>query len=65
MKRDRKVSLRPAVLADVTLLRHWDQLPHIIASKGTEDWAWLKELERVPNREQLIAEVEGRPIGFL
>ena len=35
-------------------------------SKGTEDWGWERELVRRPDwREQLIAEVEDSPIGFI
>ncbi len=31
-----------------------------------DDWHWETELPRDPNwREQLIAEIDGRPIGFL
>jgi len=48
------------------LLRHWDERPHVIAAKGDEDWQWQAELARRPDwREQLIAEVDGRPIGYL
>lgn len=37
-----------------------------MAAKGTEDWGWERELARSPPwREQLIAEVDGRPIGYL
>ena len=60
------LNLRLATPADVALLRRWDQHPHIVAAKGEEDWGWEKELTKTPDgREQLIAEVEGRPIGFL
>lgn len=60
------VTLRPATLADLELLRHWDEQPHIIASDPNDDWGWEVELGRTPDwREQLIAEVEGRPIGFI
>jgi aminoglycoside 6'-N-acetyltransferase len=60
------VSLRPATPEDIDLLRHWDEQPHVIAAKGDEDWQWQAELARQPPwREQLIAEVDGRPIGFL
>ena len=45
------MQLRPAVPADLPLLRRWDDQPHIIASR--------------PWREQLIAEVDGRAIGFV
>ena len=58
--------LRPATLADVPLLRRWDEQPHIVASDPNDDWHWEEELGRTPDwREQLIAELDGRPIGFL
>lgn len=60
------LSLRPATIADVALLRHWDGQPHVIASDPNDDWAWEVELTRSPDwREQLIAELDGRPIGFV
>jgi aminoglycoside 6'-N-acetyltransferase len=60
------VKLRPATPDDLELLRHWDRQPHTIAAKGDEDWHWQTELARAPGwREQLIAEADGRPIGFL
>lgn len=58
--------LRPAVSADLELLRRWDEQPHNIASDPNSDWAWETELGRTPDwREQLIAEVGGRPVGFI
>lgn len=58
--------LRTATLADVPLLRHWDEQPHVVESDPNDDWHWEEELARDPDwREQLIAEVDGRPIGFL
>lgn len=58
--------LRPATIDDLDLLRHWDEQPHVIASDPNDDWDWEAELQRSPDwREQLIAESEGRPIGFL
>lgn len=58
--------LRPATPDDLELLRRWDSAPHIIAAKGAEDWGWERELVRRPDwREQLIAEVEDAPIGFI
>lgn len=60
------VILRPATLADLELLRHWDEQPHIIASDPNDDWGWEVELGRTPDwRSQLIAETEGRPIGYV
>ena len=58
--------LRSAGPDDLRLLGRWDAAPHIIASKGTEDWGWERELGRSPDwRQQLIAEVDGVPIGFV
>ena len=61
-----EVTLRPATLGDLELLRHWDEQPHTVASDPDDDWGWETELARKPPwREQLIAEVDGRPVGFL
>lgn len=61
-----KIKLRPARLDDLALLQHWDEQPHVIASDPNDDWGWEKELGRqVEWREQLIAELDGRPIGYL
>jgi len=58
--------LRSATSADLALLRHWDEQPHVIASDPNDEWGWEVELDRTPDwREQLIAEVDGRPIGFV
>lgn len=58
--------LRPATPADQGLLEHWQRQPHLKAALGDDDWQWTAELQRRPAwREQLIAEVDGRPIGFL
>ena len=60
------MKLRPATLADLDLLRHWDEQPHVVASDPNDDWAWEVELARAPDwREQLIAEADARPIGFV
>ncbi|MCC5940691.1 MAG: acetyltransferase [Balneolaceae bacterium] len=60
------ISLRPAALSDLPLLQHWDQQPHVIAADPNDDWEWKTELSRTPAwREQLIAEVNNRPVGFV
>ncbi|MDR5858167.1 GNAT family N-acetyltransferase [Halomonas eurihalina] len=60
------LTLRPAMPDDVPLLRHWDTQPHVEAASPNDDWAWETELLRTPPwRDQLIAEIEGRPIGFV
>jgi aminoglycoside 6'-N-acetyltransferase len=58
--------LRLATPADLDLLRHWDEQPHVVASDPNDDWHWEIELHRTPQwREQLIAEMDNRPIGFI
>jgi aminoglycoside 6'-N-acetyltransferase len=60
------MNLRHATPTDLHLLRHWDEQAHVIASDPNDDWHWEVELERSPDwREQLIAKIEGRPIGFI
>lgn len=59
------LTLRTATAADVPLLRRWDRQPHVIAA-GIEEWEWEAELGKSADwREQLIAEIDGRPIGFM
>jgi len=63
--RDR-VKIRPATPNDLGLLHQWDEQPHVLASDPNDDWNWETELARSPDwREQLIAEADGRPIGFI
>ena len=60
------IILRKATAADVPLLRYWDEQPHVQKSDPDDDWHWEEELGReVDWREQLIAELNGRPIGFI
>lgn len=60
------MNLRFATTSDLALLRHWDEQPHVIASDPNDDWGWAVELDRTPDwREQLIAELDSRPIGFI
>ena len=53
--------------SDLPLVVFWDAQEHVIDSDPKEDdWDWEVELARTPDwREQLIAEVDGRPIGVL
>jgi aminoglycoside 6'-N-acetyltransferase len=63
---NKKMILRLATTNDLALLRQWDAQPHMVAAKGHEDWGWETELKRAPDwREQFIAELDGRPIGFV
>jgi aminoglycoside 6'-N-acetyltransferase len=60
------LSLRSTTSADLDLLQHWDEQPHVIDSDPNDDWHWETELDRTPEwREQLIAELDDRPIGFI
>lgn len=60
------MNLRAATIADLDLLRYWDEQPHVVAADPNDDWGWEEELNRDPDwREQLIAEINGRPIGFI
>ena len=57
--------LRLATLADLDLLLYWDTQPHVLEA-GVEEWDYADMLGTdVPWRELLIAETEGRPIGFI
>jgi GMP synthase-like glutamine amidotransferase/RimJ/RimL family protein N-acetyltransferase len=59
--------LRRATPADAAVLRHWDTQSHIVEAKGDGDWQWESELAKKhpASREQLIADVNGKPIGYL
>ncbi len=60
------IRLRTATMADLPLLSSWDEKPHVVESDPNDDWQWEIELDRsVPWREQLIAELDGVPIGFV
>jgi aminoglycoside 6'-N-acetyltransferase len=61
------VRLRRATPHDAVLLREWDRDPDVSASGGDDDdFDWEHELPRdVSWRELLIAEFEGRPVGFI
>ena len=63
------ITLRPATLADLPLILHWDEQPHVRDVGGDpewNDWNWAEELGRtVPWREFLIAMLDARPIGFV
>jgi aminoglycoside 6'-N-acetyltransferase len=60
------INLRPATSADLALLQHWDEQPHVIDADPNDDWHWETELDRTPDwRELLIAELDGRAIGFM
>lgn len=60
------LKLRRATPDDAPLLRRWDEDPEVTASDPNDDWEWEVELGRDHDwREQLIADVDGRSIGFM
>jgi aminoglycoside 6'-N-acetyltransferase len=60
------ITLRPATIADLAVLQHWDQQPHVIESDLDGNWDWETELLYEPAwRVQLMAELDGRPLGFV
>lgn len=60
------VRLRKANLGDLSTLQAWDEKEHVLASDPHDDWNWEFELGREPAwREQLMAEIEGKPLGFI
>jgi aminoglycoside 6'-N-acetyltransferase len=60
------INLRAATIADLDLLRHWDEQTHVLAADPNDDWGWDVELDRSPIwREQLIAQLGNRSIGFI
>jgi aminoglycoside 6'-N-acetyltransferase len=62
------IELRPMRVDDVEHLERWDEDPDVAASGGGDDWYdWPLELSRgeFDWREFLIAEEDGRPVGFV
>jgi aminoglycoside 6'-N-acetyltransferase len=60
------VTLRSATKLDVPILKKWDEQPHVQSNVPDDYWAWEEELGvEEPWREQLIAQLENRPIGFI
>jgi aminoglycoside 6'-N-acetyltransferase len=60
------IILRRATIADLPIVLHWDEQPHVIESDLDGNFDWETELlYEPPWREQLVAELDGRPIGFI
>jgi aminoglycoside 6'-N-acetyltransferase len=61
-----EIRLRPAHIGDLALMRHWDNQPHVWDSDPDDDWDWENQLQLDPVwRQQLMAELDGRPFGFV
>lgn len=62
----KRIKLRKASIADIALLQYWDEQQHNIDADPNDDWNWETELRHEPFwREQLVAELDDRPIGFV
>jgi aminoglycoside 6'-N-acetyltransferase len=62
---DPLIRFRPVTPDDLAMLLHWERQPHVVAA-GVGDWEWeTGVLETEPGCENLIAEREGRPLGFV
>ena len=60
------MKLRAASINDLDLLKYWDTKQHVLNCDPDDEWNWEFELNRNPSwREQLIAEFNGEPIGFI
>lgn len=60
------IKLRPASIDDLELVKYWDTKQHVIDCDPDEEWNWESELNQNPEwREQLIAELNQEPIGFI
>lgn len=58
------ITLRPATPDDIPLLEAWDDEPVVAASDPNDDWSWEQTLA-TDGLENLVAELDGRPIGFI
>lgn len=66
MNRPDPLTFRPAETDDIPMLKRWDEQPHVQASDPDSDWNWDEEVGQEPWwREQWVAVVGKRPIGFL
>ena len=60
------IRFRKALPTDIELLEHWDRQQHVIDCAPNEEYNWEYELSIDPEwREMLIAELDGRPLGFM
>ncbi|MCI5048335.1 MAG: acetyltransferase [Aquisalinus sp.] len=51
---------------DIPLLERWEEAPHMVEAMPDFEWDYAEDFQHDPDwRDQLIAEVDGVPIGFL
>lgn len=65
-----KCKLRAVTADDIPTLRYWDAKPHVLNAKNLsgpdDEWNWAIEVSRkLPWRELLIGDVDGRAVAFL
>jgi len=61
-----QLKIRAATIDDLDILNRWDNEEHVIVSDPNDDWLWETELQKTPPwRDQLIASVNEKPIGFI
>lgn len=60
------IVLRSAVMADISILKYWDEQPHVIAAAPNDDWDWNAVLSNDQDwQETLMAVLDERPIGVI
>lgn len=60
------MKLRRADLTDIEMLRRWEREPHVQSGNPGSAWDWEVVLAGTCSwREPLIAEISGRPVGYL
>ena len=60
------IQLRKANITDLKTLEYWDEQEHVMESDPSDGWNWAVELAIYPEwREQLMAEISGKPIGCI
>lgn len=56
------IALRPATLADIGLLRHWDEQPQVVVADLNDNWSWeVKQAHTPVWREQLAKSKMSSP----
>ena len=60
------LTFRKARMRDLPLLERWEEAPHMIEAMPDFEWDYAEDLAHDPYwRQQLIAEADEQPIGFL